>query len=102
MTSYGQAVDEVLEWIGIASQNMEYPDTQGVTVAMNLQHGKFCLPIEDDGQVIFGVVLQCPNAEIEVTRRVGDEEIGVFLFLDGNRFGIESRDDRGEPDGGGS
>jgi len=36
MTSYGQAVDEVLEWIGIASQNMEYPDTQGVTVAMNL------------------------------------------------------------------
>jgi hypothetical protein len=57
-------------------------------------------PIEDDGQMVFRVWFQRPDAEIEISRCERDQESGVFLFLGCHGLGVESRDGRGEHDGG--
>lgn len=47
------------------------------------------LAVIDDRKMILGLRIQPPDREIRIPRRERDEEIGIRLFLDGNRLSVE-------------
>ena len=57
------------------------------------------LPVEDDGEMVFGVLLERADREVEISRREREEEIRVGLFLHRHRFRVEARDRRRKEDG---
>ena len=54
--------------------------------------------VEDDGEVVFGVLLERADREVEISRREREEEIRVGLFLRRHRLCIETRDRRRKED----
>jgi hypothetical protein len=50
--------------------------------------------IEDDGQMVVGVLLERADREVGISRREREEEIRVGLFLRRHRLCIETRDRR--------
>ena len=57
------------------------------------------LPVVDDGEMVFCVLLERANGEVKISRREREDEIRVGLFLHRHRFRVEARDRRGKEDG---
>ena len=63
-----------------------------------MQHVGF--PIEDNREMVFGVFLKCANRKVKISRRKREQEVSIRLLLNGDRFGVETRDCRRKENGG--